>query len=63
MFRDKNVIMSNELDNWKEKHPDTKKFKGEYARTKFTMMVNEMPTPKLNYDSKLNRIKLGYPKK
>ena len=54
MFKDKNVIMSNELDNWKEKHPDTKKFKGEYARTKFTMKVNEMPIPKLEYDTKLN---------
>lgn len=63
MLKDKNVIMSNELDNWKGKHPDTKKFKGEYARIKFTMKVNEMSTPKLEYDTKLNRIKLGYPKK
>ena len=35
-------------------------FKGEWQRTKFTMMVNKMKTPKLNFEN--GRIKLGKPK-
>ena len=54
--------MTNKLDNWAEKHPDTKKWKGTWARTKFTMAVNAMPTPKLQYHEKSGRIILGHPK-
>ena len=54
--------MTNKLDNWADKHPDTKKWKGTWARTKFTMRVNETPTPKLQYNEKSGRIILGYPK-
>ena len=54
--------MNNKLDNWADKHPDTKKWKGSWNRTKFTMALNKMKKPKLNYDSKTGRILLGKPK-
>lgn len=54
--------MTNKLDNWAEKHPDTKKWKGTWARTKFTMALNDMSTPKLQYNEKIGRIVLGNPK-
>ena len=37
-------------------------FKGEWQRTKFTMKVNEMKTPKLDYNSTKGKIVLGFPK-
>lgn len=57
----KKFSMTNKLE--KKQFPDKKDgFKGEWQRTKFTMTVNDMPTPKLQYNEKLNKITLGYPK-
>lgn len=52
----------NKLDVWADKHPDTKKWKGSWKRTQFTMALQKMKTPKPQFHEKTGRIIWGKPK-
>ena len=54
--------MTNALNDYWGGKKDTKTWKKSWNRTKFTMAIQKMPTPKLDYNSKLGRIILGKPK-
>ena len=58
----KNFSMTNALNDYWGNKKDTKTWKKSWNRTKFTMAIQKMPTPKLDYNSKLGRIILGKPK-
>lgn len=62
-MRDKKIVMTNALDPYWGEKKDTKKWKKSWNRTKFTMALNKMETPKLNFNEKLQKVVLGYPKK
>lgn len=54
--------MTNALGSyWKDKK-DTKTWKKSWNRTKFTMAIQKMATPKLKYNEKSGKIVLGKPK-
>lgn len=54
--------MTNALNDYWGDKKDTKKWKKSWDRTKFTMAVQKMATPKLKYSEKIGRIILGNPK-
>jgi hypothetical protein len=54
--------MTNALDPYWGDKKDTKTWKKSWDRTKFTMAVQKMATPKLKYSEKIGRIILGSPK-
>jgi len=58
----KNFNMTNALNDYWGDKKDTKKWKKSWTRTKFTMALQKMPTPKLQYHEKSGRIILGKPK-
>ena len=61
-MRDSKILMTNALDPYWGDKKDTKKWKKSWNITKFTMALNKMKNPKLQYNSKLSKIVLGYPK-
>lgn len=58
----KNFNMTNKLNDYWADKKDTKKWKKSWNRTKFTMAIQKMSTPKLQYNEKIGRIVLGRPK-